>query len=178
MRRRSEIILISFIVVFSIDIGLFLYGYYFLDGDVYFMFDALQEPEQKIQDKQKQYEQPNKEHYIEPDDTPKGTITEKLMEKNSDIRFFFQSGHLESFEVNEENQTFEIKVVGKEGRASIFVMYDPLQELQKQFPSKNIVSFAIFLDGYQVPYGDNDNRIRVEFGHDSKLIEVVGFSKL
>ena len=166
MELKQKIRLVTIIGIISIIASVSL---------VVLLYQATSEPETIpiTENKRDNYTPPNTEHYIKSDDR-EPIISEKLVKEIPDVTFHTSNAKVISLLTIPEHNAIEFDLEPK-GDGAI-IMPNPLQQL-KQVYSNNIDSFVVLINGIEVGFADNGERIRIDFKEDAKLIRIVGFEK-
>ena len=87
------------------------------------------------------------------------------------------SSNMDIYSVNVEDEIQGISITTSHNIDGFLHMDNPLPILQKLFPDKNIVSFAVLVDGMEIPYTLEDGNMGISVTN-SDLILIIGFSKI
>lgn len=82
---------------------------------------------------------------------------------------------ISSISVEDELQGISITTIQNSG--GFIHMDDPLPILQKLFPDKDIVSFAVMSNDVEIPYTLEDGKLGISV-NNTNIILIIGFSKI
>lgn len=90
---------------------------------------------------------------------------------------FAISSNMDIYAIGVADNTQSIVITTSKNPDGFIHMDDPLPILQKLFPDKDIVSFAMISDDVEIPYTLEDGKITIDV-HNSHAILIAGFSKI
>ena len=104
--------------------------------------------------------------------------------QNIDPRFsevtangFAISSDMDISSISVEDEIQGITITTIQNTDGFIHMDDPLPILQKLFPDKDIVSFAVMSNGVEIPYTLEDGTLGISI-NNTNMILIVGFSKI
>ena len=105
--------------------------------------------------------------------------TENINPRFSEVEFngFEVSSNIDIYDISVTDNTQSIIITTSKTPDGFIYMDDPLPILQKLFPDKDIVSFAVISNDVEIPYTLEDGKITIDV-HNAPTIFIIGFSKI
>ena len=90
---------------------------------------------------------------------------------------FAIASNMDIYSIGVEDEIQGIGITTSLNAEGFIHMDDPLPILQKLFPDKDIVSFAVIAKGVEIPYTLEDGKLGISVNKTSMIL-IIGFSKI